>query len=91
MAELILTEKEKADASYLDWDDDALGKLTRKLSARMHDKYGRDGQFAAMAAHLLIDLARRVNATTSTINLKGATVAGEAIGDWKITIKRTDV
>lgn len=31
MAELILTEAEKSAASYLDWDDAALGKLVRKV------------------------------------------------------------
>lgn len=32
MAELILTEQEKADLSYLDWSDEALGKLVRKCA-----------------------------------------------------------
>ncbi|MES1947508.1 hypothetical protein C84B14_09167 [Salinisphaera sp. C84B14] len=88
MAELILTEDEQAADSYLAWDDAALGKLVRHLSQTCADEYGATGAHTTMAAYLLVDLARRSNADTATIDLNGASAQGEAIGDWQITITR---
>lgn len=88
MAELILTDEEAAAATYLEWDDEALGKLVRYASKMMMDEYGKNGVWIAMAAHVLIDGARDANADTSTIELKGATRSGEPIGDWQVEVKR---
>ena len=88
MAELILTEAEKAADSYLAWDDAALGKLVRQLSQMCGDEYGATGAHTTMAAHLLVDLARRSNADSATIDLNGASAGGEPIGDWQIRITR---
>jgi len=88
MAELILTQKEKDDKSYLDWSDDTLGKLVRKIGLLLKDDYGKDSAWMTMAAHLLIDLSRRTNSTNTTITVNGCTNDGEKIGDWKIHIKR---
>lgn len=88
MAELILTEAKQAADSHLAWDDDALGKLVRHLSQMCADEYGATGAHTTMAAHLLVDLARRSNADTATVDLNGASAHGEPIGDWRITIAR---
>jgi len=88
MAELILTEAEKAADNYLAWDDAALGKLVRQLSQMCDDEYGATGAHTTMAVHLLIDFARRSNADSATIDLNGASAGGEPIGDWQIRITR---
>lgn len=88
MAELILTEAEKESGTYLDWDDNALGKLVRHLSGLMHDEYGRGAAWTSMAAHVLIDFARQANATHSTFELNGATVRGRPIGNWRVEIRK---
>ena len=90
MAELVLTEKEKEDASYLDWGDEALGNLVRKISVLINDEYGYDSAWHATAAHLLVDLSRKVNSTDTTITVRGCTNNREEIGDWSVTIKRID-
>ena len=84
MAELILTDKEKKDASYLDWGNEALGKLVKQLGVLLKDKYGQDSAWMTMAAHLLVDLSRRTNSTDTTLSVKGCTKNDESIGDWVI-------
>lgn len=54
----------------------------------MKDEYGKAAIFATMAAHLLVDMARSVNATESSIELKKATYKGELIGNWEVKIVR---
>jgi hypothetical protein len=90
MAELILTEQEKKDASYLDWGDEALGKLVKMIAALINDEYGKDAAWHAMAAHLLVDLSRKTNSTDTTLTVRGCTKDGEEIGDWAVNIKRLD-
>ncbi len=84
MAKLILTEKEKADPSYLDWDDDALGKIVRKLAIQTRDEYGKDAIFHTLGISFLIDTAIRVNADILTQNVETKT-----LGDWEVVLKRT--
>lgn len=89
MAELILTDQEKADDSYLDWDDASLGRLVRSLVARVRtEEHVREAVFGATDVHLLIGLARAVNADERASTLKGVTYADERLGDWEITVRR---
>lgn len=88
MAELILTEKEKADLSFLDWDDAALGKLVKKTAVEMQDTFGRDGTFVVSAAHLLIGMAEQTNGDTLTFTAEGFSVGGEPKGDWRVTVEK---
>lgn len=90
MAELILTEQEQADSSFLDWSDESLGKLVKKTALMMKDEYGAEAAYITMASHLLISLAEKCNSTETTLEVNGVTQAGEARGDWKVTIERTD-
>ncbi len=90
MAELILTEEEKAAPTYLEWDDDALGKLVKKTAAKLHDEYGRESAFAMTGVHLLLGTAITANATESTYTIDGLTIAGEPKGDWIVTLKRVN-
>ncbi len=90
MAELILTEKEKEDASYLDWSNESLGKLVKKIGSLIFDDYGKDAAWMTMAAHLLVDLSRKTNSTDTTVTVTGCTNDKVKIGDWIINIKRLD-
>lgn len=90
MAKLVLTDQEKEDASYLDWGDEALGKLVKMISVLINDESGKDSAWMTMAAHLLVDLSRKTNSTDTTVTVKGCTKEGEYIGDWAINIKRLD-
>ena len=60
MAELVVTEEEGRAPSYLDWSDEALGKLVRYLAIRVDDLFGAGGfpALAAFAAAVLIDAAK---------------------------------
>ena len=90
MAELILTEKEKADKTYLEWSDEALGKLVKMVGLLVKDEYGKESAWMTMAAHLLVDLSRKTNSTDTTVTVNGCSKDGEPIGDWAINIKRLD-
>ncbi|MCW7556451.1 hypothetical protein NX722_28600 [Endozoicomonas gorgoniicola] len=90
MAELVLTEKEKADPTYLDWSDEALGKLVKRTAIKMQDEFGQDAAHITCGAHLLISLAEKSNSAETTLTFKGVSHAGEPKGDWKIVITRTD-
>ena len=90
MAELILTDKEKADPTYLDWGDEALGKLVKKTALQIGDDFGQDAAYITTGAHLLIGMAEKSNSTETTLELKGVTEKGKPKGDWKIVVTRTD-
>lgn len=92
MAELITTEEEKAAASYLDWDDAALGRMV-KYTALTLEKSAKDAEgfrkiVIASCAMLLVSAAFDANAATLTQELKGHTHAGVPTGDWSVTVKR---
>jgi hypothetical protein len=89
MAELILTEKEKADPSYLDWDTDALGKLVSKLAAQFKDEYGKDAIFSTFAIRLLVDTTILANANKLTQTIENVVVDGKDFGDWELVLKQT--
>ncbi len=90
MAQLILTEEEKAAPTYLDWDDASVGMAVRKLALLYGDEYGKESMFAQMAAQILVSFAHQVNATTTEVTLEGCTTKGVQTGDWKVTIERTN-
>ena len=89
MAELILTEEEKAAPSYLDWSDESLGRAVKQLATKFNDEYGKDDMYGTMAGFVLITVAKKTNATTLTLTLEGLTSHEVPDGDWKITVKQT--
>lgn len=91
MAELILTEEEKAAPSYLDWDDDALGKMVRKLAVSLKDKYGADAGFATMAAFILVDKTIQNNGAQLNVHLGNFTNSGQSFGDWRVIVEKVGV
>ncbi|WP_257311157.1 hypothetical protein [Geothrix fuzhouensis] len=89
MAELILTEEEKAAATWLELPDEAVGKLTKKVALDIVKIGNEQGRVWTMSAALiLIGHAADMNATTSTTTIEGFTHGAEKLGDWEVTIKK---
>ena len=85
MAELILTEEEKATALWSDLDDAALGKLVKKKIALLTsaaEQLDRVTTFAA--AMLLCCAASEQNASEIALEIDGLNQAGREFGDWKV-------
>lgn len=89
MAELILTAHERSDKTYLDWDDEALGKLVRKTALMIDDHYGNVAAMLSGATLLLTDAALESNSDTFRNGIEGCTKRGEDVGDWMVIIERT--
>jgi len=86
MAELILTEKEQNDPTYLDWDDEALGRLVKKLALEFKQQYAPE--YLAMACHLLVGQASDRHLNEYSINLDGVNDGDRDIGDWMVIVKK---
>jgi hypothetical protein len=88
MAELILTPEEKAAASYLDWSDESLGKMVKRIGILLNDEYQENAAWVTAAAHLLIDMSIKTGGNSTTLKITGVKKNEEAIGDWEIRIRR---
>lgn len=92
MAKLITTAAEKAAASYLDWDDVAVGRLAKKVMLTCEklkdNKDGKRGMFLAGVELLLIQAAHEMNAGIFTMKINGHTHKEIPTGDWLITVKQ---
>lgn len=92
MATFEPTEAEKATASYLDWDDETLGKFTKYcglvMEANARDAEGLRRVAAASCAMQLISACIDSNAATLKLELDGHTSRGTPTGDWILTLKR---
>lgn len=88
MAELILTDEEKASASYLDWDDASIGRGVKKIALEIEDVKGEDA--ISWCAGVLMLLARAIDADSekSVMKVDGFTQAGKPLGDWEVTVRR---
>lgn len=92
MAELIITDEERATHTYLEWDDAAIGRGVKKLAITVKDSKGEKAIEWYAATLCLIAMAHESNAKSSEYTIDGVTRDnGETqIGDWKVTIQRTD-
>lgn len=89
MAQLVLTEEEKAAELWTDLDDQALGALLRKkLIVFKTAAEQMDRAITMTAALLLCCDAAEAGATELTVNLDGVTQAGRDFGDWEIVAVR---
>lgn len=96
MVELITTPEETAAASYLDWDDEALGKFTKYValmldSRRKAEDSDLDGLQRVAVASCAMTLANAVsetNAGSLELNLSGLTRGEKQNGDWEIIVRR---
>ena len=90
MAELILTDDEKAAALWSDLDDAALGKLVKKKIAFLADaaeQLDRVTTFAA--AMLLCCAAAEQNFSELALEIDGMTQEGREFGDWLVVVMKT--
>lgn len=94
MAQLILTDEEKAAKNWLDVSDDCLGKVCRKtmlmLPTLCKQEDGKKGVWFMSCLNVLIGLAHDANSETTVFDVNGFTVENADCGDWNVTIKRTD-
>lgn len=98
MARLVTTQAEKAAASYLNWDDAALGKFCKKMAlvmeqqrAKLQKKAQDDGlDYAINAADGVLLIAHMIDVGAAKLDLKFGefTHAGEAAGDWRIRVEQ---
>jgi len=93
MPELTLTDEEKEAESFLDWSDDALGKMVRATAQKIQSgELGEDSEPVMMTAAMLVIVlaAKSTNADTLEQTLEGVTHQEHQMGDWKITVERID-
>lgn len=90
MAKLILTEKEKTSASYLDWNDAALGKAVKKLALEIGDSRGGGVNAVACTAcaTMLACMAAEKNVIKTVIELEGVIDGQKDVGNWSIVVSR---
>lgn len=89
MAELILTEAEKAAALWTDCDDATLGALLRKKIHLLQSAAEQSDRTVAMAASLLMCChAAEFNADQLSFKLDGVTQEGRDFGNWTVTVTR---
>lgn len=90
MSKLVLTEEERKSATFLEWDDEALGKAVKAIALICNDDYGKDALKVTGAAVFLVAEAVRNKANLMTLDVKGASEGEQQFGDWKIVVERTD-
>ena len=90
MSELILTDAEKAAATWLELPDETVGRLTKHTALKFLEADNELGRIGCMSAALIITgMMHDANATETIITLNGATKTDlEPMGDWKITVER---
>lgn len=89
MAELILTDAERAAALWTDLDDAALGALLRKKLILLKTAAEQmDRTITTAAGLLLCCAAAEVGASELTVSLDGVTQDGRDFGDWRIVAAR---
>ena len=91
MAELILTEEEKAAALWSDLDDAALGKLVRKKIILLSSAAEQLDRVTTLAAAMLLCCAAaEQNASKMALEIDGLSQAGREFGDWKVVAVKID-
>lgn len=91
MAELTLTDEEKEAESFLDWSDEALGKMVRATAHKIQNgELGEDSEPVMMTAAMLVIIlaAKSTNADSLEQTLERVTHQEHQMGDWKITVER---
>ncbi len=87
--ELILTEAEKKAATWLELDDESVGKLVKSTQVKLR---GYDIEHKRIyfwsAVLMLCCMAAETNADKYTTTMEGVTVKGKDFGTWEICIKK---
>ncbi len=91
MAELILTEAEKAAALWSDLDDSALGKLVKKKIALLETAAEQLDRVTMFSAAMLICCnAAEANAGTAEFDIDGLTQDGRDFGNWRVVATKVE-
>lgn len=88
MAKLVLTEQEIEAKTFLEWDDEALGKLVKKLAIHVGDTSGEASSTTAAAALLLVSQCHETGAVSMNIEMQKILNGEEKLGDWSLTINK---
>lgn len=87
--ELILTEAEKKAATWLELDDESVGKLVKATALKIAEKGGEEGKIWSWSAALILcSMASDSNCDTFTQTIEGLTSKGKSCGDWEIRIRK---
>lgn len=90
MAELILNEEEEGERSYLNWDEETLGKYVKKKAIELEDYYGEDVSERGAALISLISRVNKMDTDIAMMEVEGLTIEGEDIGKWRVTFEKVD-
>lgn len=87
--ELILTDAEKKSATWLELDNESIGKLVKASALKIRE---HDTQYDILACYsasiILCSMAADANADTFSTEIDNLTIRGESFGKWQITIKK---
>ncbi len=90
MAELILTEAEKAAATWAELDDEALGRVVKAGMFDVKKVADDDDKLLSLAAAtMLCSIAAEANADRLSVTLEGLRTKDESMGDWEVMTCRT--
>lgn len=89
MSQLILTEEEKAAATFLELPDETVGHVVKHTAIQFIQTDQEKERLGIMSACLIITgMMHDANAEETTIKLEGTTTSTEHTGDWEITVRR---
>lgn len=89
MAELILTDKEKAAALWSDLEDAALGALVKRKISLIESCSEQLDQITPFSAAMMLCLAaQHAGADKASFDIDGLKKDGKALGNWRITAER---
>jgi transcription elongation factor Elf1 len=89
MAQLILTEKEKKLATWLELDDESLGKFVKANILQVLTRSKEDlAVFTLSCATALCAIANEANAGKLELTLDNLKNKTNTFGNWKVTVKK---
>ena len=86
---LILTEAENKAATWVELDDESLGKVVKAMMFKIKTASDEQSKIIYLsAAMILCSAAAESNADKLTQTIEGLTIKGLPFGNWKVTIKK---
>lgn len=88
MAELITTDEEKEKFSYLEWDNESIGKAVKETAISIEDYEG--GETVSYFAACLVFISEMIESDKEYINISLSDVEmdGKPLGDWNVVVER---
>lgn len=89
MAELILTDSEKAAMNWFALDDAAVGKIVKKtILAMLKLSTEQDRVWWFSAALMMCTMAAERDCHLASFELNNVSLDERRFGDWKVTVER---